>query len=105
MTQRILVVAAHPDDEALGCGGSMARWSAEGKFIHVAFIADAVVTVLASLVTKPKSDEELRGLVWGLAKTDPDELEDDRDKVWWRSPILLGAGALILVVVLNIVFI
>ena len=36
----------------------------------VAFVADAVVTVGVSLVTKPKPEEELRGLVWGLDRKD-----------------------------------
>ena len=38
----ILVLAAHPDDDILGCGASMARFSAEGKKVHVAFLADGV---------------------------------------------------------------
>ncbi|MFP4453941.1 MAG: PIG-L deacetylase family protein [Desulfobacterales bacterium] len=38
----ILVIAAHPDDEALGCGGTMARLAQEGKAVHVAFVADGV---------------------------------------------------------------
>ncbi len=33
----------------------------------IAFLADAVVMVLVSLVTKPKPVEELKGLVWGSA--------------------------------------
>lgn len=37
-----LVVAAHPDDEALGCGGVMARLANEGAAVHVAFLADGV---------------------------------------------------------------
>src|SRR4051794_15779345 len=73
----------------------------------IAFVADAVVTVAVSLVTRPKPEEELRGLVWGLTRKeeDPEEHPDPRDRLWWRSPALLGAGALVLVVVLNIVFI
>lgn len=30
MSQRILVLAAHPDDETLGCGGTLLRWIARG---------------------------------------------------------------------------
>ena len=30
MHRSILVLAAHPDDEVLGCGGTMARLAAEG---------------------------------------------------------------------------
>jgi LmbE family N-acetylglucosaminyl deacetylase len=42
MSKSILVVAAHPDDEALGCGGTMARLAREGARVHVAFLADGV---------------------------------------------------------------
>lgn len=39
---KTLVVAAHPDDEVLGCGGTIAKLSAEGARVHVAFLADGV---------------------------------------------------------------
>jgi LmbE family N-acetylglucosaminyl deacetylase len=42
MTQSILVLAAHPDDEVLGCGGTIAKFSDEGVAVHVAFLADGV---------------------------------------------------------------
>jgi SSS family solute:Na+ symporter len=72
----------------------------------VAFVADAVVTVGVSLVTQPKPESELRGLVWGLTKHEEEpEKHDPADDVWYRSVWLLAAGAIVLIVVLNIIFI
>lgn len=36
----VLVVAAHPDDEVLGCGGTIARMASEGAEVHVLLLAD-----------------------------------------------------------------
>ena len=38
----VLVVAAHADDEALGCGGTIARLTRAGTTVHVLFLADGV---------------------------------------------------------------
>jgi SSS family solute:Na+ symporter len=69
-----------------------------------AFAADAVVLVLVSLVTKPKPDEELRGLVWGLKRPEQESDSVVGDEAWFRSPVILGLGALSLSVVLDVVF-
>lgn len=54
--QRALVIAPHPDDEILGCGGTIARLIALGREVHVAIVtsgaaprfnADHVATVEA----------------------------------------------------------
>jgi N-acetylglucosamine malate deacetylase 1 len=36
----VLIVAAHPDDEVLGCGGTIARFSSAGADVHVLILAD-----------------------------------------------------------------
>jgi SSS family solute:Na+ symporter len=72
----------------------------------VAFLVDAVVTVAVTLVTQPKPESELRGLVWGLTRTDarPEEVGAG-DRGWYRSPALLGTGALVLATGLSLAFI
>jgi LmbE family N-acetylglucosaminyl deacetylase len=39
---RVLVVAAHPDDEILGCGGTMARLAREGGEVRIAILAEGM---------------------------------------------------------------
>jgi SSS family solute:Na+ symporter len=69
----------------------------------VAFLADALVTVVVSLMTKPKPVGELQGLVWGMANVDEGALRSDR--VWYRSPGLLAGGILALTVGASLLFI
>lgn len=38
----VLVAAAHPDDEVIGCGGTIARLRASGIEVHVLFFTDGV---------------------------------------------------------------
>ena len=72
----------------------------------IAFIAGGVVLFVVSLVTPAKPVEELRGLVWGLTREpDEDEVVDEGDSAWYRSPWLLGGVALVLLIILNIIFI
>lgn len=44
MGKGVLVVAAHPDDDVLGCGGTIARLVNEGSDVSVIFIADGVAS-------------------------------------------------------------
>lgn len=36
----VLIVAAHPDDEVLGCGGTISRLTSEGAEVHVAILGE-----------------------------------------------------------------
>ena len=42
MSKSTLIIAAHPDDEVLGCGGTIAKLANEGVIVRVAFLADGV---------------------------------------------------------------
>ena len=94
------MLLGHHDVIDLGSELAASFWGA-----GIAFGVDLLVTVVVSLVTKPKPEEELRGLVWGLERREAADPPGEGDDKWWRSPALLGAGALGLVVVLNVVFI
>jgi SSS family solute:Na+ symporter len=71
----------------------------------VAFVADAVVTVAVTLVTKSKPISELKGLVWGVPDPDaPDAAKARPPRTWWENPKVLGFGALGITLVLSLVF-
>jgi len=40
----ILVIAAHPDDEVLGCGGTIARLSREGHCVYIAILGEGITS-------------------------------------------------------------
>ncbi len=42
MTERVMTVAAHPDDETLGCGATLAKHVAAGDAVCVIVLADGV---------------------------------------------------------------
>jgi LmbE family N-acetylglucosaminyl deacetylase len=41
--KRVLIVMAHPDDGEFGCGGTVARWAAEGRDIWYCLVTDGQV--------------------------------------------------------------
>ncbi|WP_410640622.1 sodium:solute symporter family protein [Amycolatopsis sp. lyj-346] len=70
-----------------------------------AFVVDIVASVVVSLVTKPKPDEELVGLVYSL--TPRESLKHDNtgeNAGWYRKPGLLAGIVLVLTIALNVIF-
>jgi LmbE family N-acetylglucosaminyl deacetylase len=56
-----LVVAAHPDDEVLGCGGTIARLAQAGDTVHVAILGEGITSRHASRAEADASElAELR---------------------------------------------
>lgn len=64
MNKNVLVIAAHPDDEVLGCGGSIARHVNNGEQVFVLILAEGITS------RDDKRDKEKReGELSVLAKT------------------------------------
>ena len=57
------------------------------------------VTILVSLLTKPRPQGELKGLVYGLT-----EMPHDRDKAWYLRPAAVAIVVGIVLLILNIWF-
>jgi solute:Na+ symporter, SSS family len=69
----------------------------------LAFVTAVVVAIVVTLFTPARPENELRGLVYGLAGTDTSGTAVlAADKVWWRNPVLLGGVAVALAFLLYI---
>jgi SSS family solute:Na+ symporter len=65
----------------------------------ISWVFNFTTTILVSLATKPKPDEELKGLVYSLTKREP--ISKGR---WYFNPITLGVLLLLATIALNIIF-
>jgi solute:Na+ symporter, SSS family len=64
-----------------------------------AFTTCIVLTVIISLFTRPREDEELRGLVYSLTPRPNDEAVN-----WYQRPATLAVVVATLLIVLNLIF-
>lgn len=67
MSKVILIVAAHPDDEVLGCGGAIAKHTQIGDNVNVVILAEGI-TSRDSERNREKRDQELSELVQAANK-------------------------------------
>jgi len=63
VTRTVAVIAAHPDDEVLGCGGVIARHAQQGDSVHVLIVAEGATS---RGVTRNR--EAAHGALTGLAE-------------------------------------
>jgi SSS family solute:Na+ symporter len=64
-----------------------------------AFTTNFVVAVGVSLMTRPRDEKELVGLVYSMT---PKPVE--RHLEWWQKPSTLAIVVLLMLVVLNVIF-
>jgi SSS family solute:Na+ symporter len=85
----------------IGLSGQGTSFVAAGT----AFVVDIVVSVVVSLATKPKPDEELVGLVYSLTPKETRQHDDTGENAgWYRKPGLLAGIVLVLTIALNAIF-
>jgi len=65
----------------------------------ISWIANFITTIIVSLFTKPKDDEELRGLVYSLT-----EKPKSINNKWYQKTIPLSIALIIATIILNIIF-
>jgi LmbE family N-acetylglucosaminyl deacetylase len=81
-----LVVAAHPDDEVLGCGGTLARMASRGHPVHVLLLADGETSRATGAqprggrnrLAKRRKAAEAAGEILGLSSLQLLDLPDNR---------------------------
>ena len=84
----------------IGLSGQGASFAAAGA----AFFVDIAVSIVVSMMTRPRVESELEGLVYSL--TPGATLKDDEAEQhsWFQSPTKLAGIGLVIIIVLNIVF-
>ncbi|MGI9157591.1 MAG: Na+/galactose cotransporter, partial [Marmoricola sp.] len=84
----------------LSLSGQGASFVAAGA----AFVVDIVVSYVVTMLTKPREESELRGLVYSL--TPKQDFHDEHEGVlaWYQKPNQLAGVGLVLVIILNVIF-
>lgn len=81
----VLIIAAHPDDEVLGCGGTIKKLSLEGHEIHVAILGEGITSRYAqrnqadqSVIKKLKARSRKVAQLLGASDMSTYNLPDNR---------------------------
>lgn len=74
----VLTITAHPDDEVLGCGATMAKHSARGDLVYVLLIADGETSREKSHGLKRNHQADAAAKILGIEKVFSLNLPDQR---------------------------
>ena len=85
-SRQVIVVAAHPDDEVLGCGGTIARHADSGDQVHVLIVAEGSTSRQQKRDRSQVGDElsalakaaQAAGSILGAASVELLDLPDNR---------------------------
>ncbi|MAV65266.1 MAG: GlcNAc-PI de-N-acetylase [Candidatus Marinimicrobia bacterium] len=83
---KYLIIAAHPDDEILGCGGSIAKWTHEGNDVHILIMAEGATSrdfqrdrnVKQTEISDLKSSAKAASKILGVKSIDFADYPDNR---------------------------
>lgn len=67
-SKKILIVAAHPDDEILGCGGTVARLITAGYTAYTLILGEGITSRYNDQTSSPKEKKELLSLKNNIEK-------------------------------------
>jgi SSS family solute:Na+ symporter len=100
------VIVAFLSEDAFGSASTgVLNLSGQGaSFVAAgaAFVVDVAVSYVVTMMTRPRAESELRGLVYSL--TPKEDLLDDHAGHWYTSPTKLAGVSLVMVIVLNLIF-
>lgn len=65
----------------------------------IAFLVCFISTLVISLFTKPREEDSLIGLVYSLTPR-----QNDKEKIWYKNPLIMGLLVLVITIILNIIF-
>jgi SSS family solute:Na+ symporter len=85
---KVAILHLYPSDMAQNFWGAIVAWT-----------TCLLVTIAVSVMTRPKADDELRGLVFGLTPR-----SDDRSMRWFERPAVLATVVLAVTLALNLIF-
>jgi SSS family solute:Na+ symporter len=106
-TAAAVVVGILSEDALGGLSVGVINLSGQGAGFAAAaaaFVVDIAVSVAVTMVTKPREESELRGLVYSLTPKEDFHDENEGDLAWYQQPLKLAGIGLGLVVALNIIF-